>query len=954
MPKEKTFFDLELQSSIVYDSTNPDAIDKTAPLPFLDWARRFVGLSTDPNFLLNEYKNYVNDWFTTKNTSAQDREDLVKNLYVSLFRNIAVNLLTQSERRFVENVDITKDVNAAAILPIFVRKIKDVALYFASLRDTSKSAVYKSNIKGSAFSLQKAITEELNNSFLIPELNKLLVEAGVTTEGLKSKLEIDIDELIDKETNYLDINSTLPASGYDATGDRAEFFSDDSYEFSPELFIDFDKSVVAEIKKYPVVLKELGNNFAVNLDFSANDIQFLKDQDYKTLVNDLENTNLRIDTLRDALQHFSGTTFYYLSSNEKKEFKVGKLFEATEFQNYLNRRFPTVAYHSSNKLVEESEIGSFFKPSKTGVQNFLCFELNGTITDVASSTIYVFPDPAKYGNITGLSRTNFDNPFSYSESVENLKVINSNTFRFGQALSDYLTKFRGYQSRSESLNYDPAGVSRVGDPVEFFTGEAKDNWSNGDVFKQIPFSFQPTDKRQQFLLVNNHKTLYQSKQDIFGNEFALFKEIKKKVDPEVIHIATQGETITLFELDGQTFYDGISSYNPPVDLILNTQFLSTTNFEFFIPCIKFYPELDFYRSAPFAIDNIYDALEFEITRDFIEFTVLECLSGFDPNKNVDVIDNAAFLNTFKSLQDTYIDRYYFENNNLIGETLSSAETQLVSAVGTLSADLSLYEEYNVHGDLYFRDYAGTEVTPVSAVLSAFFIKYPSAIKSELETKVKFFDIIYDNIIFETDNYLLFETLKFDYDNNIFIRRPDTYNYVIKGTNEKFEFFTNTWFNETKREVYFATTNLLSTASATNYKEIYFEFYRYDFDNIQKLYPNFAVNFNTLSAFTLSGTSLSAINIVEIERPILNYGKDTGKFTIKYLAKDSSGLFYDTKITFKLSNVIYNMTVEMMKADMFLHSENFGNNTFSNIGFTKVLSPFDSSTLSILNDCLVIA
>ena len=121
-----------------------------------------------------------------------------------------------------------------------------------------------------------------------------------------------------------------------------------------------------------------------------------------------------------------------------------------------------------------------------------------------------------------------------------------------------------------------------------------------------------------------------------------------------------------------------------------------------------------------------------------------------------------------------------------------------------------------------------------------------------------------------------------------------------------------------------------------------------------MYPNFAVNFNTLSAFTLSGTSLSAINIVEIERPILNYGKDTGKFTIKYLAKDSSGLFYDTKITFKLSNVIYNMTVEMMKADMFLHSENFGNNTFSNIGFTKVLSPFDSSTLSILNDCLVIA
>lgn len=958
MPLEKTFVSLELQSSIVFDKDNIDAVDRSAPLSFLDWVQYFTGTSTDPKFLLNEYKNYVKQWFAVKQVQEAQQEDYIRNLYISLFRNIAVNLLTTQERRFIETVDLTQDVNISIVLPIFVRKIKDICLYFSSLRENAKSAVYQHNIRGSGYSIKKAIVDELNNSFIIPEINRLFRNNGVTQDTLKTRVEIDVDELIDTETSYFDINPTLPASAYDATTARGSAFAAESYEFSPELFIDFEKSVVTEIKKYPVVLQQLGNNFSVNLDFTSDDLQFLKDRDFTDLVNNLEKTNLNITSLRDALKHFSGTTFYYLSSDSDRNFQTGKLFEAREFENYLNRRFPTVIYTQSDKLVEESAVGRFFRPSKTGIQNFISFELAGSIKDIEPNKIYIFPDPQKYGNISGLSRSSFDNPFSYDENVESVKVQNTNTFIFGEAISDYLTKFRGYQSKSETLNTDPVGISRSTDAVEFFSGELKNVWSNEDVFSRIPANFLPIQSRQEMLLVDNFKTLYQSKQDIFGNEFALFKALRAQESPQAFYDNNQEAVKTLIELDGQTFFNMSSGgFNPNIEYTFNTTALSTSAFDYFLPCIRFYPELDFYKATAIFYNTILDCYQFDLSSN--TFTVLvstiDLVAGFTAGTTLSaqILDCGVFQNLFVDLPSNYIDRHYYEDNTLVGNTLSTASTQLCAASSSLTEDISLYWEHFQFGDFYFRDYAGTVVEPVSTILSSFFIKYPAAIKSELETKVRNFDIIYDTIVIETENYIVFETLKFDFNTNLYIRTPEVYNYTQKGSVSAFEFFSNTWFDETKREIYYTTTNLLSTLSSTNNKIIFPRIYRFDFNQITQIWPLSAETFNMLNVFSLSGTSLSSINFVEIERPLLSYGKDTGKFILRYIAKDTSNLFYEIKVTFKISDAIYDFKVEAFRADMYLHSENFGNSAFSDDVFMLDLSQYDNSIESITNNLLTL-
>ena len=90
-----------------------------------------------------------------------------------------------------------------------------------------------------------------------------------------------------------------------------------------------------------------------------------------------------------------------------------------------------------------------------------------------------------------------------------------------------------------------------------------------------------------------------------------------------------------------------------------------------------------------------------------------------------------------------------------------------------------------------------------------------------------------------------------------------------------------------------------------------------------------------------------INYRRIERPVLSYGHDTGNYTLKYLGKDPSNMFYDNEFTFKISNQVYDLSGNIYKpGDMFLHSENYSNPLSSNITFTKTLAPYVTGNFTI--------
>jgi hypothetical protein len=955
---DSKFATLELQNSITYEANNPLAIDKANPLPFLDWVKYFASISTDPSFLLIQYKNYVNAWFNVQKTNPTDKQNTVKNLYVSLFKDISVNFLTHEEKRFVSNVNLNNVSEITAILPLFVRKIKDICLYFVSQRENVKHSVYDHNLKSSPFSIDKAINNALNQSFLDPKINKLFADSGISINDVRNKLIIEIEPLYDLETNYYDINPNLSLSAYDATNLRLQYGAANAYDFDPNLFVDFDNSVINAISQYPVILQELGANFSVNLNFTGQDLQYLKDEDFTSLVNDLDTNNLRLQSLKEGLQYFSGSNFYYLSTNATKQFAYGKLFETNTFANYLNRRFPTVAMVESDKLVPENTVGRFYKPDKLGILNFLNFTLEGKVNSLSANYIYVFPDPSIYGNISGLSRTKLDTPFIYSEDASVLKNNNINNFAFGKALTDYLTKFRGYQSRSESLNYDATGISRTQDPIDFFKGDRDLNWANSDVYPVSSITL-PIQSRHQVLLSNLYnKTLYQHKADIFNNEFGLYKEIYATPNPASIKATEIGITQNCLTLDGYSFFDSISGYNfdfTYVNSSLNYSGVTTntngltalSSYDYYIQCILLYPE-DFYKTTVSFNVSLQDSFGF-LLPDNYNLQTFEC-SGFKDgiftHSIYSILTAASALESgplqFNSADATpiIIDQSHIEHNLILGQTLSSASTTTVNISGNLTSDLSLYRQRLAYGDLYWRNSNSTIITPASSALSGLFVKYNANINYQLFSKLREFDLVIDTAIFETDNYLVFERLSFNYDTGSYIPQPSFQNYIEKATTTYtndytnnlynnlalYNHFTNTWYDESNEIILVGRTRLISALSATNNRSIAIDLFKYDFQTVKQ------VGNTALYTFTLSSTSLSSVNIVNIERPILNYNSDTGNYIIKFLTKDSSEIFFDTTVYFKLDqyNNVYNLNAYTLYPNMYIFSENFGSLTFSSI------------------------
>lgn len=976
--------DLSIQQSIVVDRNNPNAVDKLSPLVFLQWVQYFVNVETDPRALLQEYKEYILDWQKVNIDTQTVNGDVIRDLYVSLFRNIAVNFLTADEKRFVTNADYTDPQQIAAIIPLFVRKIKDICLYYASVREEVKSTPYRYNLKNSNYALDKIIRDTIESSFLTPEINKLFKEEGITKANIKDTFSVAFNELYDTETNYYDINPALPTSAYDATNDRKTYFDSNSYEFDSELFLDFDNSIIKEIEKYPVILQSLGTNFAIDFKFTSDDLQFLKDQNFTSLINNLDTGNLNLNILKDTLETFSGTTFYYLSTNDQLQFTYGKLFEANEFSNYLNRRFPTILQVESDKLATLQSIGGFFKADKQGIQNFIAFNIAGSINDLEKSKIYVFPDPNKYGNISGLSRTLIDNPFSYTEKVSQFKNSITNTAGFGNAITDFITKFKGYQSRSESLNHDPTGISRAFDSQEFFAGPKKTIWDNTDVFPRTPSNFQPIGDRTEYLLFTDNQTQVQFKQDLYGNSFGLYKEIYRAKDPAAIRQAELGPSSYCLDLNGSEFMTiSGGTWNLPasgvINLDTNTGGFTGLNVSYIVKSTRFFPELDFCKTDPYFTFIVSDSLNFDSVTPlvtlqqyaFVDYsyaatyynTTTYSVSGNHiystfPLSGFGYADCGPFLNKGEDASPITISRNYSEQNVYLDTILPSASTTFSSASGQLSASISLYDQYNVYGTMYFRNANDTIVAPASTVLNDIFTKYPTVVANELRTEVKHFDIVSNILVIETENYLTFNKLKYNNDTNKYLPFTGEVNYLIKGDVTQYNHFSNTWYDETRDSLYVAKTNIYPVASATNSRSIYFDVYKYNGDSIQRVYPPLSSGPSDIGFFSLSSLSsyssgdyIPFINFTLIEKPILSYGYDTGKYVLKYIGKDPSNMFYDVEFTFKLSSTLYDLSANIYKPDMFLHSENFGNSAYSDIIFTKTLTPSRSASFTVASGFL---
>lgn len=1079
MAETLQFIDERLSNSITAATPPVNPIDRLQPLTFTGWLSYNTQLFTTTGEFLNRYQSYLSNWYAAKGMSIDEASTGIQAYYTNLINEISINYSSVDEQRYLQNLDVTNSRDLAIAVPFFSQKIKEICLYYCSLRDNVKTATVQYNLKGSNIGIENLLYANIIKSLQTQNINSELTTFGLTVSGISDNIVIDIEDLYDTYTDYYDISPTLPASAYNvSTGLRNDYFKLNQNDIDPYLFININQSILKAILSYPFYALEYGTNFSIDPLVNSSQLNLLKDSDYISTVNNGDIANLNLQLQSQEITKYIGSDFYYIAtSSTQTAYTSGLLFKAdNDFANVLNKRYPTVAAIPSQEFLKTAkEIGLFFKPDKIGLSNFSNFNFTASIdlSKLQSNSIYYFPDPAKYGNVSGNTKLDFQSPLTFFESNYFNKIDYSNQYKFGDVASDpYYQTFRAYQSREQTLNQSNFGVQRYTDSQDFFTGNQDSIWNNIDVFPLTPEGEYPISDRTNYLLPIN-KTLVQYKSDVYGNQYGLYKSAVNKQfnnktnivifldyvfdgyvfdllttdpnwpgmnnnDPAGWSVAEMNVQNTTYVPYGSTLnYSGVT-LKTSINEILSQDGNTPNYFNISIPdsmsvnsgvlpgntptinrtsfCVDdgatfndggdpfiiesydfttkdstygFYPPITYtclirdaevFTRADLTLlpDYSSDQPSYDIVDSFLYYNDLAdgAPQPAGPNGVATFTDQAHFYpdninnkyvtevydcNVFyddninsapcPSLGDNIPFSYsYNEPTNFANTRLANSDTVLDYSLSSVNVKKnSLYYTRNIeYGDFYFRNANSTFIGPISSSLSAVLANFSSDIQNEIANNVINFDMYYDTLQIETENYLVFNKLVYDFDINQILGTTNLYTAINRGDHPELEKFSTVWFDEKANTLMIAKTTLHYDLSATNYKAIYPTIFNIDLVTgiTKQLYPVKSMHdiaFTELSAFSLFGKPIE-LDIVRVEKPTLNYSSDTDLYTLSYLCKDTANCFYICTIRFQyIQNTIQNFTCTLHKPVTDVYNITFAN-TLPN--GTPYLSPyFDTYTIA---------
>ena len=436
---------------IVYNSItntlNDKKYDTTQPFTFLEFLNQTQVLNNNYIVQFADYQIYLKAWNSVTTVTYQDYDTTVREEFIEFLKSVTLNYTTAEEKRYLSNIDFNNNDDLEVAVPFFATKIKQVLLYFASKRDSYAIDLQLIQGKGSVLGItnyiKTTVIETLFGNDVLPPITSSQPLSTVSTQ-----LDVEVEEGYDNFNDYFDLDPFQPPSFYNATGDRAEYFTANTNTKDPNLFLNLDQSIINLINSERPVLQQL-LKLVVNVD--TPNINLLQPKDFQNY-DTVERNNLTLLLNAQLIQKFTGTSFYFLSGNSTGQSISGLLFEATSpYANLLNVYNPTTLTVPESSVLYERDVGLFFKPTNQSIlqlQTPFTFEQR---PDISLSAVYIFPDPYSYGNISGLTKTDHVSPFTYTQLGDKIQRNISSNNALGNS---FVTKndftFESYHSAEQN------------------------------------------------------------------------------------------------------------------------------------------------------------------------------------------------------------------------------------------------------------------------------------------------------------------------------------------------------------------------------------------------------------------------------------------------------------------------------------------------------------------------
>ena len=344
------------------------AIDYNFPLDFKAWLTYFKDTSVSLETYKNSFKEYINNWNEIKNTFLLNQNNLVKENYITVLKELSVDVFTEQERRFLNAVDFNDPDQVNSVLPLVSRKLKKLSTYYSSFREKIKTQPRRNNTFSSSSGIKSFLITLfrdllLYNSKTISIFNENLVDKSFVL----SNTNFVIEELYDNYQDYFDLDSSLPSSLYEYGGKvREDQWKSNTNDFDPDLFNNYDRSATKILSSYEYVIEGFISNLSLPVALSANDVQYYKNKDFKNQINTGNLEDLNLDNKKKLFEKFIGSDWYYF--NTLLPGLSSKLIEAkNESINFFNRNNVSTGTNPNvENLLPETLIGGYYTPQYLG------------------------------------------------------------------------------------------------------------------------------------------------------------------------------------------------------------------------------------------------------------------------------------------------------------------------------------------------------------------------------------------------------------------------------------------------------------------------------------------------------------------------------------------------------------------------------------------------------------
>jgi hypothetical protein len=483
----------QFNNTLVYNSiTNKlddEKRDLNSPFSFLEFLN-FADILTKELDELNLYQQYLKEWESITNISLTSINSDIREQFITFLSEVKLKFSTREERRYFDNIDLNDNEQLTIAVPFFTSKIKEISLYFASKRDEVTKNLRYIKTKGSRRGVDVFIKDKLSDLYSGDDVPPELTIPENIGEFLKN-IEIETERQYDTFNDYYDLDPGKSPTFYDTvSGNRFDYFTSNTNVISADYFIDTEKTIKNIINEQGIVLSEIPG---LLVTYDTTDISSLDKTNFINYINTNNRQDLKYLLDAELIENYMGVDMYYLSSNNTGEYTYDKLFDAkSPYRNLLNVNNPATLSIPGNSFEDERSIGLFFTPSKRGI---LRMEADFTATllpdEIEPDTTYIFPDPDRYGKVSGVGASARVNPFLFSLKNTEFKNYSSSFGKSSVESSNIDQNFYAYSSlEQQNFNYNNTNPLRSLESINLSGSLVKEV---GDIFGNQYLIFNKTD-----------------------------------------------------------------------------------------------------------------------------------------------------------------------------------------------------------------------------------------------------------------------------------------------------------------------------------------------------------------------------------------------------------------------------------------------------------------------------